>query len=153
LIGPGVAKALPVTVVLMGFAAVAAMGLPPFGLFYSELTVIGGGFAASKTLISTLVLVALLASFCGMLKQLTRILLGSPRRKPTVTIDSDAARSESVAIDFGGSTRGQSCPRSALDAVPAMGLLLVVLLLFSIWMPASIFQLLKEAARIVGGRV
>src|SRR6266567_4525963 len=95
LIGPGVAKTLPMTVLLMGFAAVAAMGLPPFGLFYSELTVIGGGFAASKTFISILVLVALLASFCGILKQLTRILLGSPRREPTLSAtNSHAATSE-----------------------------------------------------------
>src|SRR5947208_2836768 len=79
LIGPGVAKALPLTVLLMGLAAVAATGLPPFGLFYSELTVIGGGFAASNTVVSTLVLLALIASFCGILKQLTRILLGAPR--------------------------------------------------------------------------
>jgi len=154
LIGPGVAKALPVTVVLMGFAAVAAMGLPPFGLFYSELTVIGGGFAASKTLISTLVLVALLASFCGTLKQLTRILLGSARKQPARAPNSPAPASESVTMtDCSSSTRGQNFSRSALDGVPAMGLLLGALLLFSIWMPASIFQLLKEAARIVGGRV
>src|SRR6185369_14801141 len=78
-IGPGVVKALPVTVLLMGLAAVAATGLPPFGLFYSELTVIGGGFAAGRTIISVLVLVALIASFCGILKQLTRVLIGTPK--------------------------------------------------------------------------
>jgi hydrogenase-4 component F len=36
LIGPGVVKVLPVTALLMGLAAVAATGLPPFGLFFSE---------------------------------------------------------------------------------------------------------------------
>ncbi len=76
-IGPGVVKVLPVTVLFMGLAAVAAMGLPPFGLFYSELTVLSGGFAAGRTLISVLILVALLAAFCGILKQLTRILPGA----------------------------------------------------------------------------
>src|SRR5207247_4162579 len=53
-IGPGMVKALPVTVLLMGLAAVAAMGLPPFGLFFSEFTVISGGFAANQTFISVL---------------------------------------------------------------------------------------------------
>src|SRR3989441_10199410 len=48
LIGPGVIKMLPVTVLLMGLAAVAAMGLPPFGLFFSELTVLSGGIAGGK---------------------------------------------------------------------------------------------------------
>ena len=91
-IGPGVVKALPVTVLLMGLAAVAATGLPPFGLFYSELTVIGGGFAARQTLISVLVLIALIASFCGILKQLTRVLIGTPK----VTRPSDATAWDGV---------------------------------------------------------
>src|SRR5881409_1312742 len=80
-IGPGVVKVLPVTVLLMGLAAVAATGLPPFGLFYSEFTVISGGFAAGQVTVSVLVLVALVAAFCGILKQLTRILLGTPKHE------------------------------------------------------------------------
>jgi hydrogenase-4 component F len=126
-IGPGVVKALPVTVLLMGLAAAAAVGLPPFGLFYSELTVIAGGFAASKTLISVLVLVALIASFCGILKQLTRILIG----KPKVTLTNDA---------------------TTWDGVPAMVLLLGVLLTFSVWLPGPVLQLIHQAAGIVGGK-
>ena len=120
-------KALPVTVLLMGLAAVAATGLPPFGLFYSELTVIGGGFAASQTLISVLVLVALIASFCGILKQLTRVLIGTPK----VARTSDA---------------------TAWDGVPAMALLLGGLLVFSVWLPAPVLRLIHQAAGIVGGR-
>jgi hydrogenase-4 component F len=79
-IGPGMVKVLPVTVLLMGLAALAAIGLPPFGLFLSELTIVGGGLASHQTTVSVLILVALLASFCGILQQLTRILLGA--RKP-----------------------------------------------------------------------
>jgi hydrogenase-4 component F len=126
-IGPGVVKVLPVTVLLMGLAAVAATGLPPFGLFYSELTVISGGFAAGRTFISVLVLVALVAAFCGILQQLTRILLGTPR----VARANDA---------------------TAWDGVPAMSLLLGVLLLFSVWLPAPLLQLIHQAAEIVEGK-
>src|SRR5712691_8786077 len=78
-IGPGVVKVLPVTVLLMGLGTMAAIGLPPFGLFLSEMTVISGGLAAQQTTVSVLILVALLASFCGILQQLTRILLGRMR--------------------------------------------------------------------------
>jgi hydrogenase-4 component F len=127
LIGPGVVKVLPGTVLLMGLAAVAATGLPPFGLFYSELTVIGGGFAASKTVISVLILLALLASFCGILKQLTRILLGTPVLRRA----SDAR---------------------AADGLPAMVLLLGGLLLFSIWMPGPVIRLIEAASGIIGGK-
>jgi len=126
LIGPGVVKILPVTVLLMGLAAAAATGLPPFGLFYSELIVISGGIASHQAVISAVVLAALIACFCGILQQLTRILLGNPR----------AERQRS----------GRSW-----DGVPAMALLLGGLLIFSVWLPVPLQNLLHQAADIIGG--
>ncbi len=126
-IGPGVVKVLPVTVLLMGLAALAAIGLPPFGLFLSEMTVISGGLAAHQTTVSVLILVALLASFCGILQQLTRILLGVRKHDDP---PGDARRT---------------------DGVPAMVLLLGALLLFSVWLPAPLLALLHQAAAIIGG--
>jgi len=125
-IGPGLVKMLPVTVLMMGLAAVAALGLPPFGLFYSELTVIGGGIASHQIVVSVLVLVALVASFCGILQQLTRIFLGVP----TAPRVHDGAPS---------------------DGVPAMALLLGILLVFSVWLPAPLVTLLRQAAATIGG--
>ncbi len=126
LIGPGVIQSLPVTVTLMGLAALAAVGLPPFGLFYSELTVLSGGFAARQTWTSVLILAALLLSFCGILKQLSRVFLGVPKRERVI----DAP---------------------ALAGVPAMALMLGSLLTFSVWLPAPLLQLLRQAAGVVGG--
>ena len=48
-IGPGLIKILPLTVVCMGAAGAAAIGLPPFGLFYSEMTMLNGGFSSGWT--------------------------------------------------------------------------------------------------------
>ena len=49
-IGPGVVKVLPVTVLLHGPGRGGRRsGLPPFGLFCSEMTVLSGGFAARQT--------------------------------------------------------------------------------------------------------
>jgi len=126
LIGPGMATMLPLTVVCMGFAAVAAAGLPPFGLFFSEMTVLNGGFATGQTGISLLLLIALLASFCGMLYQLTRIMLGVPKLERK----SDAA---------------------PLDGVPAMGLMLAGLLVFSLWLPRPMLEVMHRAAGIIRG--
>jgi len=126
-IGHGVVKVLPVTVLLMGLAAMAAVGLPPFGLFLSELTIISGGLAAGQTTVSVLILVALIASFCGILQQLTRILLGARKHEHA----SDARRT---------------------DGVPAMALLLGGLLLFSVWLPAPLLEVMQEAADIIGGK-
>ncbi len=126
-IGPGVVQVLPVTVLFMGLAAVGAMGLPPFGMFYSELTVLSGGFAAGRTFISILILVALIAAFCGILKQLTRILPGTRKLERA----NDA---------------------TAWDGVPAMGLLVGGLLVFSVWFPEPLLQLIHQAAGIIGGK-
>ena len=127
LIGTGVVKVLPMTVLLMGLAAMAAVGLPPFGLFLSELTIISGGIAAGKVTVSALVLVALIACFCGILQQLTRILLGAPKRERT----SDARPTDGLA---------------------AMVLLLGALLVFSVWLPAPLLELMRQAAGIIGGK-
>jgi hydrogenase-4 component F len=118
---------LPLTAVCMGLAAVAATGLPPFGLFFSEMTILNGGFAAGHTVVSTLVLAALLAAFCGILYQLTRILPGTPRIART----SDAR---------------------LMDGVPAMGLMLGALAVFSVWLPAPLLQVMEQARDIIGGK-
>jgi hydrogenase-4 component F len=126
-IGPGLAGALPVTVVCMGLAGVAATGLPPFGLFFSEMTVLGGGFATGHVAVCVLVILALLASFCGILYQFTRILLGTARVHRTPTA-------------------------GAWAGLPAMGLMLGTLLLFSIWLPNPLLDLMHRAAAIIGGK-
>ena len=127
LIGPGLARMLPLTVVCMSLAAVAAIGLPPFGLFFSEMTVLNGGFLeAHQTGISMLVLAALLASFCGILCQLARVLLGAPK----------VPRTSSVA---------------RWDGIPAMGLMLGTLLVFSVWLPAPLLDLMNRAQGIIIG--
>src|SRR5436190_24139194 len=127
MIGPGMATLLPLTVVCMGLAGVAAIGLPPFGLFFSEMTVLNGGFASGQGAVSALVLLALLGSFCGILYQFTRILLGAPK----------TARNSQTA---------------PLDGVPAMGLMLAVLLVFSLWLPEPLREVMRRAAEIIEGK-
>jgi hypothetical protein len=76
--------------------------------------------------VSTIVLLALLGAFCGILYQLTRILLGAPK----VARTSDAA---------------------PWDGIPAMGLMLGALLVFSFWLPAPLRFVMQRAAGIIGG--
>jgi len=127
LIGPGLSHSLPMTVLCMGLAATAAMGLPPFGLFFSEMTILNGGVVSGNRMVSLLLLLALLASFCGILYQLTRVFLGAPREE----------RPKEQAPWIG---------------IPAMGLMLGVLFVFSLWLPPSLLQLLRNAADIIKGQ-
>jgi hydrogenase-4 component F len=126
LIGTGVTAVLPLTGLCMGLAAAAAVGLPPFGLFFSEMTILNGGFASGHFVISVLLLLTLLASFCGILYQLSRILPGTPK-----------------VVRAAGS--------GLLTGVPAMGLMLTTLLVFSLWLPGSVLEVMHRAAAIIGG--
>jgi hydrogenase-4 component F len=126
LIGPGLARALPVTFVCMGLAAIAAMGLPPFGMFFSEMTVLSGGFAAGHLAVSAVILAALIASFSGILFQLARVFLGAPKQERSAEVTS-------------------------WNGAPAMGFMLGTLLLFSVWLPGSLLQVMRRAAAIIGG--
>src|SRR5437867_7545068 len=125
-IGPGLARTMPMTALLLGLAAVSVSGLPPFGLFVSELTVMAGGFRSNHAWVSVLILAALILVFCGVLTKLAGLLLGPA---------------------------GGEHPRETISAsnVAAMSLPLGTLLLFTAWLPASLRQLMEQAASIIRG--
>lgn len=119
-IGSGLVRTMPSTALFLGVAAVAVSGLPPFGLFVSELTVIIGGFTANFAWVSILVISALILVFCGVLNKLAGILLGPNNREhpPEKIAFSNAA---------------------------AMGAPLGLLLVFTVWVPGPVRQLLEQA--------
>lgn len=125
-VGPGLVRTMPLTALLLGLAALAVSGLPPFGLFVSELTVIAGGFTSHHTWVSVVILTSLIVVFCGVLNKLAGLLLGR----------NDDER-----------------PPEAISAsnVAAMSLPLGTLLLFTVWLPGSVRQLMEQAANIVRG--
>ena len=125
-IGRGVGRVLPGTALVLTLAAIAVSGLPPFGLFVSELTIVAGSFKGGAAWAGAVMLAALLVVFCGMLSKLSGLLLGPPP------------------------------PEARPDATPALHVLvtagpLVALLVFSLWLPAPVRQLLEQAAGIIGG--
>ena len=125
-LGSGLVRTMPVTALVLGLAAVAVSGLPPFGLFVSELTVIAGGFTSHYALVSVVMLMALIIVFCGVLNKLARLLLGP--------------------------SHGEH-PRETISAsnVAAMSLPLGTLVLFTAWLPGSLRQLMEQAASIIRG--
>jgi hydrogenase-4 component F len=125
-LGSGLVRTMPVTALLLGLAAVAVSGLPPFGLFVSELTIIVGGFTSHYVLVSVVMLTALIFVFCGVLIKLAGLLLGPS--------DGDHPRETVFASN-----------------VAAMSLPLGTLLLFTVWLPGSVRQLMEQAANIIRG--
>ena len=64
-------------VLALYFAAMLAlMGLPPFGLFVSEVMIFGAGFAAGHVAVSVVALGLVVIAFAGLLRALQRMLYG-----------------------------------------------------------------------------
>jgi len=76
-IGPGTLGRAPVASALFLLAAVIMTGSPPFGLFFSEMTILQAGFAGPHTLAVAVFLGCLVLLFCGFFYQVGRLVLGA----------------------------------------------------------------------------
>jgi hydrogenase-4 component F len=127
-LGGGLGRTMPVTALLLGLGAVAVSGLPPFGLFVSELTVIAGGFISHYVWVGIVMLAALIIVFCGLLNKIAGLLLGP-----------------------GDGNGGHARETISAWSVVAMSLPLAMLLLFTFWLPDSLRLLMEQAAAIIRG--
>ena len=72
----GLLVRLPVSGPLFLAAMLALMGLPPFGLFVSEVMIFGAGFASGHGVAAALALGLVVIAFAGLLRALQRMLYG-----------------------------------------------------------------------------
>ncbi|HEU5322830.1 MAG TPA: proton-conducting transporter membrane subunit [Methylomirabilota bacterium] len=72
----GLLRAMPVTGAVFLAAMLALMGLPPFGLFVSEVMIFAAGFQAGLGWVSAIGLALLVVAFAGLLRVLHRMLYG-----------------------------------------------------------------------------
>lgn len=72
----GALKAMPVTGPAMLAGAFAIAGAPPFGLFLSEFTILGAGFAGGHWVPSLIVLLAIILVFAGFVAHASRMAFG-----------------------------------------------------------------------------
>lgn len=78
-IGVGTITRAPITSALLVLAALMITGSPPFGLFFSEMTILKAGFQSSHPTATSVFLAALVVLFCGIAYQIGHIVLGPPR--------------------------------------------------------------------------
>lgn len=72
----GSADALPLSGPLFAIAAFALAGLPPFGIFRSELMILTGGFASRSWMVAVAVLVLLVVAFAGIARWVSATTVG-----------------------------------------------------------------------------
>ena len=116
-IGSGTLHAArPIASALFVLAAVIITGSPPFGLFFSEMTILRAGFLGPHVTATAVFLAALVVLFCGFAYQVGRLVLGPPRdpadrRMPLTRSASTSARARhDRRRRSGGRVRRSTCP-------------------------------------------
>jgi hydrogenase-4 component F len=129
----GVIRLAPFTGAMVLLGALAITGVPPFGIFRSELLIVTGGFSQSKYALAGLLVVFVNVAFVGVYQLFHRMVIS-----PGEVTARDRAR--------------LSRPEQPLMAVAMVASLAVVLVL-GVWIPSPLNRLLHAAAAVIGGRV
>jgi len=104
-------------------AMLALVGLPPFGLFVSEVMIFAAGFAQGFHFVAAVGLILVVVAFAGLLRTTHAILYGAPSSRPPV-------------VEAGGWPR----------AIPLAGALALLLLTGLAWPPGLAATLGRVAA-------
>lgn len=125
----GVMRVAPLTGVMVLTAAIAISGMPPFGIFRSELLIVTGGFSRSSFFLAGLLIVVANVAFVGLYRTFHHMVLS----------DADEA-----------SARARR-PQQPLMGV-AMLVCVAALLVLGLWVPGPLSELLHSAANVIGAR-
>lgn len=80
----GLLRVMPWTGSLFGLGILALIGLPPFGLFISELLLVKAAIASGHLWVAALILLMILVAFVSLLNHLNRMLYGAAPEGVTV---------------------------------------------------------------------
>jgi hydrogenase-4 component F len=127
-LGTGTFTRAPIASALLVLSAVIITGSPPFGMFFSEMTILRAGFAGPHMTATSVFLAALIVLFCGFAYQIGRLVLGPPRDP------SERRVPEAERTDLG-----------MLTTVAAAGLAVIS----AFYLPAPLMALLHAATRVV----
>lgn len=121
----------PIASSLFVLSAVIMTGSPPFGLFFSEMTILKAGFLGTHVTATSVFLGALVVLFCGFAYQVGHLVLGSPREFKKDPPDPER-------FDVGTAT------------AVAAGVIAVV---SAFYLPAPLVALIRAATAVVWGGV
>jgi hydrogenase-4 component F len=127
-IGTGTFTRAPIASALLVLSAVIITGSPPFGIFFSEMTILKAGFAGPHVTATSVFLGALIVLFCGFAYQIGRLVLGPPREA------SERRVPEPERLDLG-----------MMTAIAAA----VLAVVSAFYLPAPLLALIHAATRVV----
>jgi hydrogenase-4 component F len=132
-IGGGALGRTPVTSSLLVLAALMVTGSPPFGLFWSEITILRAGFLGPHVLAIAVFLAALVVLFCGFFYQVGRLVLGEGPGP------------------VAGEGRGPVLPERLDLALGTTVVAAVLAVVSAFYLPAPLVELIRAAVRVVEG--
>ena len=121
----------PLASALFVLATVIITGSPPFGLFFSEITILRAGFSGSHPTATAVFLAALIVLFCGFAYQVGHLVLGPPRDP------ADRRVPQPERFDLGMAT---AIAAAAIAVVSAF------------YLPAPLMALIRAATHVLWGR-
>jgi hydrogenase-4 component F len=128
-IGSGTLGRTPLASAFFLLAAVILTGSPPFGLFFSEMTILRAGFAGPHTGTIAAFLTCLVLLFCGFFYQVGRLVLGERG-------DGSRKAPEPERFDAGTATTIVAATVAVVSAF---------------YLPQGLLDLIHAAARVVEG--
>jgi hydrogenase-4 component F len=131
-IGSGTVTRAPVASAIFVLSAVIITGSPPFGMFFSEMTILRAGFSGAHEIATSVFLAALVVVFCGFAYQVGRMVLGPPRDP------ADRRKPLPERFDVGMAT-----------AIVA----LMVAIVSAFYLPGPLIALIRAATQVVWGGV
>jgi hydrogenase-4 component F len=126
----GMAHAMPWTSSALIIGTLAIVGMPPFGLFVSELIILTAAFAQAKYAVAVVVLIGLSVVFGALLHHFQRMLSGTA---------TDA--------DDGDSTHAR--PKLLISTFAPMAICAAALLVLGVRIPAAFVNLLHKAMLVL----
>lgn len=128
-IGSGTLGRTPVSSSLLVLAAIMVTGSPPFGLFFSEMTILKAGFFGPHWVATTMFLSALVVLFCGFSYQIGQLVLGPQSADPSRVFDRET-------FDIG---------------MGAMLVAAIVAVVSAFYLPGPLIRLIQAASHVVAG--
>jgi hydrogenase-4 component F len=122
----GVIRTLPWTGGLFLMATFAVTGVPPFSIFQSEFTALSAALAADRAWTAGLFVAGIVTIFAGFLVHMSKLSLGAP---------------------VSGATRNPECPWK----LGAMLLVAVPVVWLGCALPDPLYQIVNNAAQLIGG--
>ena len=119
----GLLRSLPWSGPLFAGGMLALLGMPPFGVFTSEMLLLRAGFLDGRPFVTGTILALLVAVFIAVLGHLNRMLYGQP--PGTIPAGEDPRRLWPLAVNV------------------------ALLLVLGLFLPGSLMRLLERAAGIV----